>query len=699
MNFKKSIIITALLAAAGAAYGGTVESPYEVGAWSGFKAAAVTYTFDDGYMPNLYSKAVPLFNSYGYKMTMYPCMLYNLTWSNIQTAASYGHEVGSHTVTHSDLSGLDEEERIYELSESQAIINSYIPGNQCLTIAYPYCIEGDETLNAAYYIAGRTCASTTPNPSTPPNLYMINCTILGTANGIDTTPEITAIDDAAAASGGWVVFLIHAIDTDNGYSPVSYTVLSQSVAYLESHSDTFWVNTFLNVVKYIKERDDVSVSETSNTGSAITVSVTDTLSDTIYNYPLTIRRPLPDGWGYVKVLQDGSIVDSNIVEVESTSYLMFDIVPDSGELTLLKTISPPEGLTGTGGSSMVVLDWNDNNESDLAGYNVYRSTTSGSGYNKLNTSLLTQSDYNDSNVALSSTYYYVVTAEDTNSIETVYSGEISVRTTDLILIRKCTVKAGKTAGIGTISFSGDMNATADDLGGAEDIQVTIDSGNMVNPLIELFPIDGNSFKNGKYNYTRTEGISKQSFKFNPGTRKFSFTGKNVDLTGIDCPLTIEIEVGDYIGMAEVNEAIVNRKKPIPINLLMGVADSLRVDKITVKQNTTKPASDSVTVKGGFSALDSDYNADANMVETDVNVILDAQTWTIPDSNFILKKTKFTCSKKTTENENGIAAGSFDFSTGVFTLSIKNADIDDIHGIKQFGINFSDVNLITDVNLP
>jgi len=698
MNSRKLLLLAIFIAAAGAAYGGTIESPYEVGAWSGFRAAAVTYTFDDGYMPNLYSKAVPLFNSYDYKLTMYPCMLYNLTWSNIQAAAAYGHEVGSHTVTHSDLSSLDEAGQIYELSESQAIINSYIPGNQCLTLAYPYCIEGNETLNAAYYIAGRTCASSTPNPATPPNLYMIQCTILGNANGIDTTPEITAIDDEAASSGGWVVFLIHAIDSDNGYSPISYTVLSQSVAYLDSHRDTFWVETFLNVVKYIKERDDVSVSETSNTGSVITLSVTDTLNDTIYNHPLTIRRPVPDGWEHIKVTQDGDIIDSSIVEVDSTDYIMFDVVPDDGEVIMSNTIAPPEGLTATGGSSMVVLDWNDNNESDLAGYNVYRSTTSGSGYSKLNTTLLTQSDYNDSNVALSSTYYYVVTAEDTNSIETVYSSEVTARTTDVMLVRKCTVNASKTAGIGTISFTGDMNATADDLSGADDIQVTVDSGNMVSPLIEIFPIDGNSFKNGKYNYTITEDTSKQSFKYDTTSRKLSFTGKNVDLTGIDCPLIIEIETGDYICQAEVNEAKVNGKKPIPINLLMGVADSLRVDKITVKQNATSPASDSLTVKGGFSALDSDYNADANMVEADVNVILGTQMWTIPDSNFILKKTKFTCSKKTTENESGIAAGSFDFSTGAFMLSIKNADIDDVHNIVNFSINFSDVNVATDVNV-
>jgi hypothetical protein len=135
----------------------------------------------------------------------------------------------------------------------------------------------------------------------------------------------------------------------------------------------------------------------------------------------------------------------------------------------------------------------------------------------------------------------------------------------------------------------------------------------------------------------------------------------------------------------------NGKKPIPISLLMGVTDSLRVDKITVRQSTTKPASDQMTVKGGFSAWD----ADVNMFEADVNVILGTQTWMIPHGNFKAKNTKFTCSK-IPATASGTAAASFDFSKGAWTLTIKNADIKDVHGVTGFGINFGDVNATTDV---
>jgi oligosaccharide reducing-end xylanase len=310
----------------------TIDPPYEVGTWSGFKTAAVTYTFDDG-CANQFSTALPMFDSFGFKMTFYPVPAWNPPWSTLQTAASQGHEVGSHTVNHT-LAGLDDANQIYQLSQSQIIVNSHIPGNQCVTIAYPNCNEGNEVLISNYYIAGRTCSGQIV-PSTPSNFYRISSIILG-SQGINTTAGITEKDDAAAASGGWCVFLIHAIDGDNGYSPLSSTILNQSLQYLDAHRSTFWVQTFANVVRYIKERNDVSVTELSNQDASITLQVTDTLNNTIYNYPVTIRRPLPKNWPSANVSQNCHAVNTSIVEVNSTVYVMFDVVPNGGNVVLSK---------------------------------------------------------------------------------------------------------------------------------------------------------------------------------------------------------------------------------------------------------------------------------------------------------------------------------------------------------------------------
>jgi hypothetical protein len=85
----------------------------------------------------------------------------------------------------------------------------------------------------------------------------------------------------------------------------------------------------------------------------------------------------------------------------------------------------PSGLVATAGNEIVGLDWDDNSEPDLDGYNVYRSLTSGNGYIKQNVSLVTLSEYDDDTVTNGIPYFYVVTAVDTNSLESGYSNEDS----------------------------------------------------------------------------------------------------------------------------------------------------------------------------------------------------------------------------------------------------------------------------------
>ncbi len=96
-------------------------------------------------------------------------------------------------------------------------------------------------------------------------------------------------------------------------------------------------------------------------------------------------------------------------------------------LKIAPNIAPaaPLGLTASGAIGSIVLDWNNNDEPDFNGYNVYRSLTSGSDYVKLNTLLLSSSDYLDTNVTDDTTYYYVATAVDSAGLESIYSVEVS----------------------------------------------------------------------------------------------------------------------------------------------------------------------------------------------------------------------------------------------------------------------------------
>ena len=94
--------------------------------------------------------------------------------------------------------------------------------------------------------------------------------------------------------------------------------------------------------------------------------------------------------------------------------------------------SAPAGVTATARIASVHLDWNDNPETDLASYSVYRSTTSGSGFQSL-AGGLTSSVYDDFTAAIGTTYYYMVFAVDTGGQMSNGSTQVSARPLDRVV--------------------------------------------------------------------------------------------------------------------------------------------------------------------------------------------------------------------------------------------------------------------------
>ena len=87
--------------------------------------------------------------------------------------------------------------------------------------------------------------------------------------------------------------------------------------------------------------------------------------------------------------------------------------------------SAPISLGATAGNASAALTWAPNTESDLAGYNVYRSTTTGGPYTKDNTALVTTRSYNDTGLTNGTKYYWVVQAVDTSTNTSGNSNEAS----------------------------------------------------------------------------------------------------------------------------------------------------------------------------------------------------------------------------------------------------------------------------------
>ncbi len=318
----------------------TIAEPYEVGVWQGFRSAAISYTFDDN-CPNQLFLAIPMFNEFGFTATLFTVTGWMPDWPGLQDAAVHGHEIASHTATHASLGILSDALQTDELKNSMDAINAHINGQKNLTLSYPNCITGKPSIVGKFYIAARGCQGYIES-RTPQDLYNISSIICGRQGSVRTAADFISNDNEAASFKGWCVYLIHGIDDDGGYSPLPSPVLKAGLEYLNNNKDKFWVTGFGNAVRYIIERNSVTLTEISSKSDSILINITNNLDNSVYSCPITIRRPLPSGWSSCNVKQNGNDTASQIIEIDSVKYIMFDAVPGNGNILIIK--APAAGL-------------------------------------------------------------------------------------------------------------------------------------------------------------------------------------------------------------------------------------------------------------------------------------------------------------------------------------------------------------------
>lgn len=327
--------------------GQTADTLYEVATWKGFAQSAVTYTWDDNTAKQL-SDALPLYDRYGFKVTFFTITSTSPNWNGLKQAQNNGHEVGSHTVTHTALSTLTDADQENEEKNSQQEINTQLANSKCKTIAYPYCTSGTRSITDKYYISARGCSGQIES-KTPADFLNISSIVCGPQGSISTAVQFNSSVNNAAAINGWVVFLLHGINNDGGFSPIDSSELGKHIEYVGHNKSKFWVSTYGNVVRYIRERNVAAVHELSASDSLITFSLTQTLDTIIYNVPLTLKRPVPENWNTFTLSQNGKMIPVNVVNDNGKLFMIMDVVPNAGNVLIRNT----GGTTGIAINSSV----------------------------------------------------------------------------------------------------------------------------------------------------------------------------------------------------------------------------------------------------------------------------------------------------------------------------------------------------------
>jgi len=302
----------------------------EIATWKDFSKSAVTYTFDDD-LHNQFSVALPLFDKYGYKATFYTNIDKIDNWQTLAQCSENGHEIGSHTVNHWALSSLSTDDLDEELRVSKETLENNIEYSSCLTLAYPYCDMPDTNYVSKYYLAARICDCRIES-ATPRSFYSISSFGVGReSSDFKYAAPIINLFDKNRLVGGWCVLLIHEVDEGDGYSPISSAAIDSTLQYANDNEADFWVAPFVDVVKYIKERDLTSVILADMDETSITLSFSNLL-DCVYDYPISVKRPLPSSWDNVVVMQNRDVCNSYV----SDGYVYFDVVPNKGEVLISK---------------------------------------------------------------------------------------------------------------------------------------------------------------------------------------------------------------------------------------------------------------------------------------------------------------------------------------------------------------------------
>jgi peptidoglycan/xylan/chitin deacetylase (PgdA/CDA1 family) len=110
----------------------------------------IVVTFDDGF-ESFYSRALPLLSRHNIKVTVFPVAGFlgrastwdtlppqaHLTKEQVREIAALGHEIGSHTVSHANLTLLGDTDLAEELSRSKAILED-ITGKPVSSLSFPF---------------------------------------------------------------------------------------------------------------------------------------------------------------------------------------------------------------------------------------------------------------------------------------------------------------------------------------------------------------------------------------------------------------------------------------------------------------------------------------------------------------------------------------------------------------------------------
>lgn len=260
---------------------GALPPDVEIARFLGDRPAAYSLTFDDGLVTHV-TESIPILDRHGLHGTFF-VFTENIkedtpsNWAAWRRVAATGHEVGSHSRTHLDLTlPVAREVLEDEIAGSYRMIKDKV-GIAPVSFAYPYSSENDyvKRLVLETYAFDRS-----------------DCRVWG---GDEFSVETGMANiDRAIAEGVWEYVMLHGVG-EYTWGTLAPEVLDALCGYLVRHRDRIWTDTYARVSSYIRKRNAAEVIRRNVAAASFEFRLR--LPDrpefqNLADVPLTVRIPL-----------------------------------------------------------------------------------------------------------------------------------------------------------------------------------------------------------------------------------------------------------------------------------------------------------------------------------------------------------------------------------------------------------------------
>lgn len=230
--------------------------------WNG-KAGAVSFTFDDNCASQV-ANVLPSLKKRGLHATFFVTGGFSSSVATWKQAALDGNELGNHTASHKDLSGMDSATATEEISGHAAALRAIDPSVEALTLAYPYCATNDlvDRLTDRENLIARTCGGTAQFAwkSVPSNWMRMTSFIV--SDDANAAAALTGID-AAARDSSWFVTLNHGVGGDW----LAVTAAQVDSMFDRAKGRDLWIGTYQEVAAYWRAAKVLDTATTRTSGN------------------------------------------------------------------------------------------------------------------------------------------------------------------------------------------------------------------------------------------------------------------------------------------------------------------------------------------------------------------------------------------------------------------------------------------------